>query len=143
MPHTMAASSPSSRLMAPSAIGSALDRGAKLVGARAYQRQLVPKDKSITNNREHCVADLGLVMGRSFRVGWGRGFVFVHSGQPKGQQSDKTSTVVMSSISQDVFMSKSRPVQQEKDGLSPFGVVKEQVNIADHLSRDNESALVS
>lgn len=129
--------------MDPSAIGSALDRGTKLVGARAQQRQLVPKEKSITNNKEHFIGDLGLVMGRSFRVGWGPGFTFVHSGNPKGQKTDKTSTIVMSSVTQDVLLPKSRHVQEAEAGLTPFGLFKERINIASYLTQDNEKALVS
>jgi nuclear pore complex protein Nup98-Nup96 len=142
IPHAVASDTPQAKIMLPSAIGSAFDRGTKLVGARAKQRDLVPKYESITNGKEDHLADFGLVMGRSFRVGWGPGFVLVHSGSPLGKKSSKTSALVQSSHTGDTLFSKSRLATEAQEGSSPFGVNIERVNIAEHLKHDSESALV-
>lgn len=52
--------------------------------------------KSFSNKtvvfQEHCLADVGAFMGRSFRVGWGPGFKVAHTGtllpQPTMEQED-------------------------------------------------------
>ena len=41
---------------------------------------LVPPSKSLVSDKTSNVADAGLVMGRSFRVGWGPNWTLAHSG---------------------------------------------------------------
>eukprot|EP00850_Spirogloea_muscicola_P003561 SM000014S00349 [mRNA] locus=s14:832041:845743:- [translate_table: standard] len=48
---------------------------------------------SVTEGRSSVVTDLGLFLGRSFRVGWGPGGVLVHSGSAMGTSSGLSSLV--------------------------------------------------
>uniref|UniRef100_A0A8C4R700 Nuclear pore complex protein Nup98-Nup96 n=1 Tax=Eptatretus burgeri TaxID=7764 RepID=A0A8C4R700_EPTBU len=48
--------------------------------AKTCMRGLVPSAMSLVQGRERCLADAALFMGRSFRVGWGPGWILCHSG---------------------------------------------------------------
>ncbi|XP_048584697.1 nuclear pore complex protein Nup98-Nup96 isoform X1 [Nematostella vectensis] len=141
MAHDFTSAAPSSPMMCPNAVGSAIDMGTKLVGARAHQRDLVPKDDSIVDGKENLIADMGLVMGRSFRVGWGPGFTLVHSGSPLGTQTKKPASMMHSSVTGDALFSRSRLLTESTGGQSPFGVVVERLNIAPDLKPDSPSML--
>ena len=65
----------------------------------------VPWEKSLTKGKQKLLADAGLMMGRSFRVGWGPNWTLVHSGT-------KISTVAGSS--------------QNKIQTSSFGIIGRQ-----------------
>lgn len=51
----------------------------RAVGARR-QRGLVPLERSITYGKGKLLMDMGLFMGRSFRVGWGPNWTLLNSG---------------------------------------------------------------
>ncbi|OCT96291.1 hypothetical protein XELAEV_18013967mg [Xenopus laevis] len=51
----------------------------RTVGTRR-QQELVPLEKSVTHGRGTLLIDMGLFMGRSFRVGWGPNWTLVHNG---------------------------------------------------------------
>ncbi|KAG8453154.1 hypothetical protein GDO86_004828 [Hymenochirus boettgeri] len=51
----------------------------KTVGTRR-QQELVPLKKSVTYGHGRLLIDMGLFMGRSFRVGWGPNWTLVHNG---------------------------------------------------------------
>ncbi|KAF4798463.1 nuclear pore complex protein Nup98-Nup96 isoform X1 [Turdus rufiventris] len=59
----------------------------RTVGARR-QRGLVPLERSITYGKGKLLMDMGLFMGRSFRVGWGPNWTLVHSGDQLSACSD-------------------------------------------------------
>uniref|UniRef100_UPI00358FCD80 nuclear pore complex protein Nup98-Nup96 isoform X3 n=1 Tax=Myxine glutinosa TaxID=7769 RepID=UPI00358FCD80 len=48
--------------------------------AQTCMRGLVPSATSLVQGREKCLADAALFMGRSFRVGWGPGWILCHCG---------------------------------------------------------------
>nr|XP_020647578.1 nuclear pore complex protein Nup98-Nup96 isoform X6 [Pogona vitticeps] len=52
----------------------------KTVGVRR-RPGLVPLEKSVAYGKGRLLKDMALFMGRSFRVGWGPGWVLVHSGE--------------------------------------------------------------
>lgn len=114
-------------MMLPSSIGSAMDIGIKVVGAR-NQFGLVSKKDSLVNGKENLIADAGLMMGRSFRVGWGPGFVLVHSGTPLGKQKTKPAPTTQPSLAGDFLTPKIRPGSSE--GSPSFGVTLEKINVA-------------
>jgi len=128
-------------MMLPSSIGSAMDIGIKVVGAR-NQFGLVPKKDSLVNGKENLIADAGLMMGRAFRVGWGPGFVLVHSGTPLGRRSTKPTPTTQPSLAGDFLTPKPRPSSSE--GSPSFGVTLEKLNVTS-ISNDgiSEAALVS
>lgn len=129
-------------MLMPSAIGSAFDVGVKVVGA-CRQRALVAKDDSLVDMRENLIADAGLMMGRSFRVGWGPGFVLVHSGNPMGERTSKPMlTTQQSSIGRDFLIPKSKPSVETGEGNVAFGVTVEMLNILQHSKPDSDVIVV-
>ena len=129
--HDLTPAAPSSPMMLPSSIGSAMDIGIKVVGAR-NQFGLVPKKDSLVNGKENLIADAGLMMGRSFRVGWGPGFVLVHSGTPLGKRETKPAPTTQPSLAGDFLTPKLRPGSSE--GSPSFGVTLEKINVASHAN---------
>ena len=134
--HGVLPAAPPSPMLLPSAVGTALDVGIKVVGAR-NQFGLVPKEESLVEGREHLVGDSGLVMGRSFRVGWGPGFVLVHSGTPLGAPGRKPVATTQSLLTGDFLMPKPR------EGVPPFGVVLEKLDVTSRFSQNSDVVLVS
>ncbi|XP_027557642.1 nuclear pore complex protein Nup98-Nup96 isoform X3 [Neopelma chrysocephalum] len=59
----------------------------RTVGARR-QRGLVPLERSITYGKGKLLMDMGLFMGRSFRVGWGPNWTLVNCGDPLSGSSE-------------------------------------------------------
>ncbi|XP_050188725.1 nuclear pore complex protein Nup98-Nup96 [Myiozetetes cayanensis] len=59
----------------------------KTVGVRR-QRGLVPLERSITYGKGKLLMDMGLFMGRSFRVGWGPNWTLVNCGDPLSGSSE-------------------------------------------------------
>ena len=59
----------------------------KTVGVRR-QQGLVPLEKSITYGKGKLLMDMGLFMGRSFRVGWGPNWTLVNCGDQLSGSSD-------------------------------------------------------
>ena len=141
MVHDLTPAAPPSPMLLPTAIGTALDIGIKVVGARS-QFGLVPKEDSLVNTRENLVGDAGLMMGRSFRVGWGPGFVLVHSGTPLGKREKQTTAPInQPSLVGDFLAPKPRP--SNSDGAPAFGVTLEKLNVASHFSHGSDTVLVS
>ena len=130
--HDVTPVAPSSPTQLPRAISTAMDIGIKVVGSR-NQFGLVPKKDSLVDGKENLIADAGLMMGRSFRVGWGPGFVLVHSGTPLGKQEGKPAAATQLSLAGDFFSMKPRPSSSE--GSPPFGVTIEKLNVALQDSR--------
>lgn len=139
--HDVTPAAPSSPMMLPSSIGSAMDIGIKVVGAR-NQFGLVPKKDSLVSGKENLIADAGLMTGRSFRVGWGPGFVLVHSGTPLGKRETKPAPTTQPSLAGDFLTPKLRPSSSE--GSPSFGVTLEKLNVAS-ISNDgiSDAVLVS
>ena len=50
---------------------------------------VVPLSESVVNKKQNFLADAALVMGRSFRVGWGPNWTLVHSGKAVGKAKTK------------------------------------------------------
>lgn len=139
--HDITQAAPSSPIMLPSAIGTAMDIGIKVVGAR-NQFGLVPKKDSLVSGKENLIADAGLMMGRSFRVGWGPGFVLVHSGTPLGKQQPKPAPTTQPSLAGDFLTPKLRSSGSE--GPPAFGVTIEKLNVASHFTQgSSDTVLVS
>lgn len=59
----------------------------RTVGARR-QRGLVPLERSITYGKGKLLMDMGLFMGRSFRVGWGPNWTLVNCGDQLSGSSE-------------------------------------------------------
>lgn len=59
----------------------------KAVGARR-QRGLVPLQRSITYGKGKLLMDMGLFMGRSFRVGWGPNWTLANCGDHLSASSE-------------------------------------------------------
>lgn len=139
MVHDVTPAAPPSPMLLPSAIGTAMDIGIKVVGAR-NQFGLVPKEDSLVDSKENLVGDAGLMLGRSFRVGWGPGYVLVHCGTPLGKQERQpTASTTHTSLVGDFLMPKPRPI----DGAPAFGVTLEKLNVATHFSHGSDTVLVS
>ena len=128
-------------MLLPSAIGSPFDTGVKFVGARR-QRAPVPKHKSLTDNKEHLIADMGLTMGRSFRVGWGPGLTLVHSGTMLSKETKGAGNGPVPSTEREFLVPRpSRPVEGRKD-TQPFRVIIEKLSIAPQLSEATQLLVV-
>jgi nuclear pore complex protein Nup98-Nup96 len=59
----------------------------KIVGLR-IQREVPDLKESLTYRRQRLAVDAGLMMGRSFRVGWGPGWTLVHAGTACAAQEE-------------------------------------------------------
>ena len=135
---TTPTASPSPMLL-PSAIGTALDVGIKVVGAR-NQFGLVPKEDSLVNHKENLVGDVGLMMGRSFRVGWGPGFVLVHCGAPLGSHKKISGNPASQTTRIGGLLS---PRPKPNSSASAFSVTVEKLHVASHFSQGKDVVLVS
>lgn len=85
---SMGAPWPGLGLLAPSFLmpSPAPEIQLKTVGTQR-QQGLVPLKKSICTGRGRMLIDMGLFMGRSFRVGWGPNWTLVHSGKVISESS--------------------------------------------------------
>ncbi|XP_067040500.1 nuclear pore complex protein Nup98-Nup96-like isoform X1 [Acropora muricata] len=133
---TTPTASPSPMLL-PSAIGTALDVGIKVVGAR-NQFGLVPKEDSLVNHKENLVGDVGLMMGRSFRVGWGPGFVLVHCGAPLGSHKKISGNPASQTTRIGGLLS---PRPKPNSSASAFSVTVEKLHVASHFSQGKDVVL--
>ena len=59
---------------------SSMQAQAAVIMAKHNLSVLVPPSKSLASDKTSNVADAGLMMGRSFRVGWGPNWTLAHSG---------------------------------------------------------------
>ncbi|KAK2556110.1 Nuclear pore complex protein Nup98-Nup96 [Acropora cervicornis] len=127
----------SSPMLLPSAIGTALDVGIKVVGAR-NQFGLVPKEDSLVSHKENLVGDVGLMMGRSFRVGWGPGFVLVHCGAPLGSHKKISGNPASQTTRIGGLLS---PRPKPNSSASAFSVTVEKLHVASHFSQGKDVVL--
>ncbi|XP_041462451.1 nuclear pore complex protein Nup98-Nup96-like isoform X3 [Lytechinus variegatus] len=115
----------------------------KIVGARPHL-SMAPLEDSVVFERHDHLADSGLMMGRSFRVGWGPNWTLVHSGKAVGVQGFRPK-IKEEPMPFTLLTSKSmvKPATES----SPFKVTLEKVNIAPmfgkpgHTSRMYERSL--
>lgn len=119
--------SPSSILSAPPEryphpTVSSLHAQASVIMAKHNLFQLVPREKSLVNNDTNNIADAALMLGRSFRVGWGTNWTLTHSGKPISHSMDGKSVGLFSSVASGSSLGSSG------EGL-PLRVVVEQVHI--------------
>ena len=130
--------SPSPMLL-PSAIGTAMDVGIRVIGAR-NRFGLVPKEDSLVNHKENLVGDIGLMMGRSFRVGWGPGFVLVHCGSPLGSHKKISGNPASQTTRIGGLLS---PRPKPSHSASAFSVTIEKLQVASHFNQGKDVVLVS
>lgn len=98
---------------------SSLQAQASVIMAKHNLSQLVPREKSLVSNKTDHVADAGLAMGRSFRVGWGPNWTLAHSGSQISYSKDSKSLGLFSLSS---------VLTGNEEGL-PLRVLVEQVHI--------------
>ena len=129
----------SSPMLLPGAIGTAMDVGIRVVGA-CNQFGLVPKEDSIVNHKENLVGDIGLMMGRSFRVGWGPDFVLVHCGSPLGSHKKISGNPASQTTRIGDLLS---PRPKPSSSSSAFSVTIEKLQVAPHFSQGKDVVQVS
>ncbi|XP_022108489.1 nuclear pore complex protein Nup98-Nup96-like isoform X2 [Acanthaster planci] len=115
--------------------GMTQDRPPRLVGSRP-QQTILPLNQSVVAGKVPCLADAGLVMSRSFRVGWGPNWTLVHSGKAVGQRMT-VPDIKKEAITFPLLTTK-QPTKSTLDA-SPFTLTLEKVNLAPHLlAADNK-----
>ena len=108
----------------------------KIVGSRP-RLGLVPVEQSVVCSRHNHLADAGLMMGRSFRVGWGPNWTLVHSGKAVGIEA------IRPKIKEEPMpftLLTSKSVTKPATESSPFKVTLEKVNIAPLLGKPSHSS---
>lgn len=98
---------------------SSLQAQAAVIMAKHNLSLLVPPTKSLVADKTSNVADAGLMMGRSFRVGWGPNWTLAHSGFQISHSADSRSFGLFSAASR---------YPGDGEGL-PLRVLVEQVHI--------------
>lgn len=109
-------------LVPPPAQMTPLQAQSAVLMAKRNLNVLVP----LTDRKDHMLCDLGLFLGRSFRVGWGPNWTLAHSGV------QVSSTAVESAAkgwSQGGLFSSVAPRQSVEDKGHPIRVVLEQVGV--------------
>ena len=76
---------------------SSLQAQASVIMAKHNLSLLLPLSTSVVNDKTHNIADVGLTMGRSFRVGWGPNWTLAHSGYPVSRSTHSQSLGLFSS----------------------------------------------
>ncbi|XP_066286606.1 nuclear pore complex protein Nup98-Nup96-like isoform X2 [Branchiostoma lanceolatum] len=117
-------------LLLPSGLSSEMERPRKIVGSQR-QPMLLPWKETVTNEKQSLVADAALMMGRSFKVGWGPNWTLVRCAGPDkdGEAPErKKETSIPFSI-----LPKSTPRLAKLGTSSPFSVVMERVDVAPHF----------
>ena len=116
---------PSSMLPAPENYPhpavSSLQAQSSVIMAKHNLCQLLPLERSLLSDKTHNIADAGLMMGRSFRVGWGPNWMLTHSGNQISDSSDGRS------FGPFVSVAGGSSLGGEGEGL-PLRVVVEQVH---------------
>ena len=102
------------------------------------QRSLppVPMENSVTRGKQRLVGDAGLMLGRSFRVGWGPGWRFAHCGSAVGSAQPASSGPGVHRM----VLSGFAPAASEQK--APYSVTVEQVLPAPYLYDANTTAQV-
>ena len=70
---------------------SSLQAQASVIMVKHNLSLLLPLERSALRDKTHSIADAGLAMGRSFRVGWGPNWTLVHSGFPLSRSTQTNS----------------------------------------------------
>ena len=78
---------------------SSMQAQAAVIMAKHNLSLLVPPNKSLVSDKTSNVADAGLMMGRSFRVGWGPNWTLAHSGFQTSHSTDSKSLGLFSAAS--------------------------------------------
>ena len=98
---------------------SSMQAQAAVIMAKHNLSLLVPPTKSLVSDKTSNVADAGLMMGRSFRIGWGPNWTLAHSGFQISDSADSRSFGLFSAASR---------YPGDGEGL-PLRVLVEQVHI--------------
>lgn len=98
---------------------SSMQAQAAVIMAKHNLSLLVPPSKSLVSDKTSNVADAGLMIGRSFRVGWGPNWTLAHSGFQISHSADSKSFGLFSAASHYLG---------DGEGL-PLRVLMEQVHI--------------
>lgn len=100
-----------------------------VLNARSDLNTLVPVSDSMVRGRSRMVADAGLFLGRSFRVGWGPNWTLAHSGSEihagssTGQGTSNFSIhVVIEKVSPTSFMVNAPLKKVSVSGNTPFKI---------------------
>ncbi|XP_041440603.1 nuclear pore complex protein Nup98-Nup96 isoform X1 [Xenopus laevis] len=109
----------------------------RTVGTRR-QQELVPLEKSVTHGRGSLLIDMGLFMGRSFRVGWGPNWTLVHNGDKLTERLNAEEDQNMDTIDYG-FLPK--PTSAKSLTESPFKVHMEKLSL-EQKSRELQSYLM-
>ncbi|KAE8628187.1 hypothetical protein XENTR_v10007381 [Xenopus tropicalis] len=124
--------------LAPSFMpGPAPDTHLRTVGTRR-QQELVPLEKSVTHGRGTLMIDMGLFMGRSFRVGWGPNWTLVHNGDKLSERLNAEEDRDMDTIDYG-FLPK--PTSAKSLTESPFKVHVEKLSL-EQKTKDLQSYLL-
>ncbi|XP_059349466.1 nuclear pore complex protein Nup98-Nup96 isoform X5 [Ammospiza nelsoni] len=132
-------SAPSAALWSPLASAFAVPAAVpevqvKTVGARR-QRGLVPLERSITYGKGKLLMDMGLFMGRSFRVGWGPNWTLANCGDQLSGSSE-TEDAQLEPVEYGFLPT---PVAPKSLTESPFKVHVEKLSLEQwRLDRDKE-----
>lgn len=94
-------------------------------------RTIVPLKESLVAKRERHIADLGLFMGRSFRVGWGPNWTLSHSGLQLSHSQTRVGGSLFSGYTHTVAESQGLPVRAVLERVKVFGTNKESF-VSDH-----------
>ena len=87
---------------------------------------LVPLEKSIMQGKQRCIADMGLFLGRSFRVGWGPNWTLAHSGTQISVESHSDSTSLRPRFTPLIATDRERSISENQ----PLRVVIEKVYVS-------------
>ncbi|XP_038055472.1 nuclear pore complex protein Nup98-Nup96-like isoform X2 [Patiria miniata] len=118
--------------------GMTQDRpGPRLVGSRP-QQTILPLNQSVIRGKVPCIADTGLVMSRSFRVGWGPNWTLVHSGKAVGQRMSVPD--IKKEPTAFPLLTTKQPTKSSLDA-TPFTLAMERVNLAPHLMASDNKVL--
>lgn len=99
---------------------TSLQAQASIIMAKHNLFQLVPREKSLSNDETNNIADAALMLGRSFRVGWGANWTLAHSGKQISHSTDSKPIGLFSSVPD------SSGLVSSSEGL-PLRVLVEQV----------------
>nr|DBA32194.1 TPA: hypothetical protein GDO54_000004 [Pyxicephalus adspersus] len=126
-------------LLAPSFLmpAPAPDIQLKTVGTRR-QQGMVPLGKSVCFGRDKMLIDMGLFMGRSFRVGWGPNWTLIHSGDVISEYSTMEKTKKSENLDYG-FLPK--PITAKSLADSPFKVHLEKLSL-EEKGKDLQSYLI-
>ena len=106
------------------AVSSRQAQSAVLMATRDLQVLVPVKDKM-----ERCLSDHGLLLGKSFRVGWGPNWTLAHSGLQVSPSAKPAAPAERQWRKGGLFLPKDLPPITEKEG-HPVRVILEQVHVS-------------